>query len=439
MENSSFEDRIKVLIVDYLREEGIGAGDAEERVRELLMGAGAKALGERWTQQASESEPEILGCKCGREMKRRPSCRKEVVTLHGRTEVWRSYYWCPECKGGVFWLDEQIGCRGRTQTGKVQECVAMVSAEQAYAGGQRLLKALAGLELAQCTLESIAKDLGRELESARSIEIQRAMQDDLESDAEEVGTLCISTDAVKVPTRDGWQDAKVVATFSYDVAEGGSEPEVADVRYSGRVENCEPAGERMYAQAVKHGLNNAKRVAVLGDGAEWIWNQAQKHFPGAMEIVDWYHATEHLWNVANTLFGQGSTEAAVWEKEREAELWEGQVDVVIERMRKLFWSLRKQDKAFQGSEQEHVLQTNMSYFSEHSRRMDYARFRQEKLPIGSGVIEAACKHYVAQRSKRSGMQWNLEGLHPILELRAALLSNQWHRVKNLCSPKHRAA
>jgi len=422
-----------------LREERIEVGEAEERVRRLLLGAGAKALGERWTQQAAESEPQRLSCECGREMKRRPRSSKKVLTLLGNARIERSYYWCPQCRGGVFWLDEGLGCRGRTQTGKVQECVALVVAEQPYGGGQRLLSRLAGLDFAQCTLESIAKDLGGELEREREQEIEKAMKGQLQGEAKAVGTLCVSTDAVKVPTREGWQDAKVVATFSYDVSPGGSQPQEADVRYSGRVEHCEAVGERMYAQAVKQGVHNAERVVVLGDGAEWIWNQAQKHFPNAVEIVDWFHAVQHLWEVANTVFGQGSDQAREWQHNREAELWEGHVAVVIDRMRKLFWSLRRRDKQFPGSLAEHVLQTNMAYFSGHAKRMDYARLRREQLPIGSGIIESACKHYVAQRSKRSGMQWNTQGLHPILELRSALLSNEWHRVTNLFTPRIIAA
>ena len=104
---------------------------------------------------------------------------------------------------------------------------------------------------------------------------------------------------------------------------------------------------------------------------------------------------------------------------------------MIAELRRLFWEKRRSEEDFRGSEREHIVQSNLSYFSTHRKRMDYARFRQEKLPLGSGVVESACKHYVAQRCKRSGMKWKPQGLHAVLELPAALLSNQWYRVPNL--------
>ena len=137
-----------------------------------------------------------------------------------------------------------------------------------------------------------------------------------------------------------------------------------------------------------------------------------------------------LWG-RQKVYGQGSEPARTWQKQREAELWEGQVKEVLEAMRELFWLKRKSQRGFRGSEAEHVLQTNLAYFDNHRKRMDYARFRREKLPLGSGSVESACKHFVAQRCKRSGMRWNEEGLHAVLELRSALVSDDWQRVQSL--------
>jgi len=308
--------------------------------------------------------------------------------------------------------------------------VALTLAEETYAGGEHLLQTLAGLSLSHFALEQIVNDLGETLVQQREAEIACSLEHGLESSAQP-DTLCISADGVKVPMRKGWEEARVVSVYRHERIAGGSEPEAQEVVLTARVEDCEATGRRMYAQAQAQGLDHARRVVVIGDGAEWIWNQSALHFAGATEIVDWYHAVQHLWEVAGAVLGAESPEGRAWEQVREAELWAGRVDQVLSAMRRLFWSKRRKESGFRGSAAEHVLQTNLAYFTRHQRRMDYARFRAEDLPLGSGVVEAGCKHLVAQRCKRSGMQWHRPGLHAILELRSALVSNRWDRVQAL--------
>jgi len=431
MNRSSAVESIQEIIVQFLRSEAIGIESGEEAVRSLVRESGAQALGQRWTEQAREQEPKQLQCECGRRFRIRPKYQKKLTTLLGTTEVERNYYWCPKCRTSRLWLDERLGCRGRSHTGKVQECVAMAVASQTYLESKRLLETLAGLRLSHYVLEEIAEQLGSALGSERQAMIEQAEEDELSS-AERPGTLVIETDGVFVRTReDGWKEAKSVVVFPYEVTAGGCEPEPGRVSYSAKVEDCEQAGRRMYAEACRRGLKTAQRVVVLADGAEWIWNQSRLHFPKAIEVIDWYHAVERLWNVANTVFGEQSPEAKQWEEQQEAFLWEGQVESVLQAMRNELFSRKKTEKNFLGSDREAILQTNLAYFTRHMRRMDYARFRKEKLPIGSGVVESSCKHYVAQRCERSGMRWNYPGLHAILELRAALLSDDWRRVQDL--------
>jgi len=423
-------ESIQELILEFLRSNAVGIEESEEVVRGLVQESGASALGQRWTQQAREGEPKGVKCSCGRSYRVRRNYRKRLVTLLGATEVERSYYWCPKCREGRVWLDERLGCRGRSHTGKVQECVAMAVASETYLQAKRLLESLAGLNLSHYVLEEIAEQLGSDLGKERQDMIEQAEKDELNSE-ERSETLVVQTDGVFVRTREGWQEAKTVAAFPHDIKEGGCEPEPGRISYSSRVEDCEQAGRRMYAEACRRGLKNVRRVAIIGDGAEWIWNQSALHFPKAIEIVDWYHATQHLWEVANALFGEKSIEGRQWEQQQEAWLWDGEVDEVLREMQRQLWSRRKTEKRFKNSERESILQRNLGYFTRHKKRMDYARFRKDKLPIGSGVVESSCKHYVGQRCDRSGMRWNHTGLHAILELRSALVSDEWDRVQKL--------
>ncbi len=309
MQDIRIVERIKSLVLEYLESEGVSIRDSEERVRELVHEAGAKSLGERWSRQAEQEEPERWECECGRKSKGRQRLSKTVVTLLGSTEINRMYYWCRKCNDQSFWLDEQLGSSGRSLTGKVQECIALTVAEMPYLGAQRILETLSGLSFAHSTLEDVAESLGGALCAQRDEETRAPEQ--VCSDEESVGNMCRSTDGVKVPLREdkGWEEARVVAVFPYEVTPGGCDAEPCSMSDSARIENCEPTGERMFSivvrfksQARARGLDRAKRVVVVGDGAPWIWNQTRLHFPGAIEIMDWYHAMEHLWQVVNTLF-----------------------------------------------------------------------------------------------------------------------------------------
>ena len=429
-ENIRIKTQIKELFKEFLKQERIALGDAEVCLQKFINDAGAETLGDYWSEQAAANEPDQIDCECGGQLKKRQHQAKNLLTLIGQTRARRAYYKCKKCKQGRYLLDEKLGCRGRAQTGHVQECVALAVAENSYISARRLLSTLARLELAHHTLELIAQDVGGALQEQRDQQIVAAVKGPLDSQ-ERPKTLCITTDGVKAPMRDGWREARVVAAFPYEKTPGGSEVETGRVSYSARIENCEATGKRMYAEAQLRGAQHAERIAVIGDGADWIWNQSQEHFPGAIEIVDWYHAIEHLWEVANVLFGQGTNEARQWEQACEAMLWEGQVKGVVKKIQTLFYARRRQEKNFHGSDAENVLHNNIAYFDRHAKRMNYAHFKREGLPIGSGTVESACKYLVAQRCKGSGMQWKEDGIHAVLEIRAALVSDEWHRVKTL--------
>ena len=352
--DSKVVEEIARMVKDFLREQGIEPGRSEEMVRDLLHQAGAAALGSRWSEQAAEEEPEWIECSCGNQVRRRGWRKKRFLTLLGQTEATRSYYWCRECGEGRFLLDERLGCRGRAQTGSVQECVALAISEETYAGGSRLLSTLAGLEIPHYTLEEIILELGNALGEERDRCIDQALEGELISD-EKPETLCAMIDGGKVRTDDDWHEARVVTVFPYEIPPGGSEAEHGRISYTARVENCEAAGRRLYAEAVRRGALSAKRLAVVGDGAEWIWNQVREHFPEAIEILDWFHVMEHLWQVANELFGEGSQEARDWKLARSQELERGKVSLVINKLRGIFWKKRRNNRKFKGSDLEHVL------------------------------------------------------------------------------------
>ena len=160
-----------------------------------------------------------------------------------------------------------------------------------------------------------------------------------------------------------------------------------------------------------------QEVVVIGDGAAWIWNLADEHFPGATEIVDYMHAKTHLYDVAKHAFGEEDQETVeTWVNTTETPLYNGETSQVVARIR----DLGKQNPTIAD-----VLEKQVGYFQKHAQRMQYRTFNEKGYQIGSGVIESACKHVVAERCKQAGMRWTQHGINAILFWRCLLKNDAW--------------
>lgn len=157
------------------------------------------------------------------------------------------------------------------------------------------------------------------------------------------------------------------------------------------------------------GHHAAKEVIVIGDGAPWIWNMFARQFPGALQILDYYHACDHLALVSDAMFGKGSEEGLLWQRARQTELKENGVQLVVEAI--LAWEPKNQ-------EHRDLQRVQAKYFTDNSERMRYKSYLDRGYHIGSGVVESTCKHVVAQRLDQAGMHWRPETAEAILTLRA---------------------
>jgi len=170
--------------------------------------------------------------------------------------------------------------------------------------------------------------------------------------------------------------------------------------------------QRVQREATRRRFTEAQRQVVIGDGAPWIWNIARELFPNATQIVDKFHAKEHLSDLAKQLYGSGSEKAQQWAQRRCQELDTG-------RFNDLLRSLRRH--ADRSDEARRCLQ----YFHRNRDRMRYPQFEAHGLCIGSGVVEAGCKGVVGTRLKRSGMRWTVSGANSIIALRCSKLSGRF--------------
>jgi hypothetical protein len=184
--------------------------------------------------------------------------------------------------------------------------------------------------------------------------------------------------------------------------------------YRGGVETAEEFGQGLYREAQERGWSRAQQKVVMGDGAEWIWNLAAEHFPEALQIVDLYHAPEHLWEVARRLYPADPGKQKGWMKVHQKHLLDkGKIKKLVAVLRTI--------KCGDPNTAEKI-RNETDYFARNAERMRYPKFRRQHLFVGSGVIEAGCKTVVASRLKRSGMFWTVQVANAILALRCSYLN-----------------
>jgi hypothetical protein len=195
------------------------------------------------------------------------------------------------------------------------------------------------------------------------------------------------------------------------------------VSYVAHLGGPEIFGKRIWAEAKRRGWNQAGDTQVVADGAVWIWNLVAEHFYDSQQVVDWYHATEHLGKAAEHLYGFAESPAKQrWFNEYKEVLFQGQTDWIVNQLRQL-----AQKETSEGLRQE------AGYFENHKRRMNYLDLRTEGWLIGSGTVESGAKQYKA-RFTGSGMRWKRPCLERLIPIRSAILtgnfSRVWHSVYN---------
>jgi hypothetical protein len=186
--------------------------------------------------------------------------------------------------------------------------------------------------------------------------------------------------------------------------------------YVAAIESVEEFGPRLYTEAWRRGWQRAEKKVVLGDGAVWIWNLANQHFPGAIQIVDLYHARQHLWDLSAQLFPAAGKTRQHWLARALKQLDQGKIPSLVKSLRDLHPD---------GEQLAQLVCNAADYFGRNAPRMRYPVFRAHGLFVGSGVVEAGCKTVIGARLKRSGMFWTVRGANAIIALRCSRLSRRF--------------
>jgi hypothetical protein len=407
----------------------------EAAVRSAMHRAGAAALTELLQFPAPADDHRTVACACGQYAHYRELRAKPLLTAVGRVEVSRPYYLCAYCHTGQFPADVELDIENAEVSPGVRRMHALVGQQAPFDHGREQMKVLAGLEVTTKAVERTAEGIGDDIVRRELEEIQRAVQLDLPIViGEPVPILYVQMDGTGVPVvrketegRKGKTDgqpshtreAKLGCVFTQTTwdEEGFAMRDPDSTTYTGAIETAEEFGRRLYLEAWKRGWSRAKKKVVIGDGAEWIWNLARDHFPGAIQIVDLYHARQHLWELVRKLYSNDDGQQKAWMKVHQKRLLDkGKIEKLVTSIRSL---------SSDNPEVSEKIRTEADYFERNAGRMRYPKFRRQHLFVGSGVIEAGCKTVVGSRLKQSGMFWTVRGANAILALRCCHLNGRF--------------
>ena len=426
---------MRVIFRDQRTSGALDLEAIEMAVRSVMHQAGAAMLSELLRFPVPAAEQRTVACACGQQAHYRELRSKPVLTAVGLAQVTRPYYLCSHCHLGQFPADVELDIESTEFSPGVRRMQAVVGQDAPFDHGRQQLHLLAGLEVTAKSVERIAESIGEDIAGREQAGIQRAVQLDLPIlVGQPIPILYIEMDGTGVPVvkketvdRKGktagqpahTREVKLGCVFTQTAwdKEGYAIRDPDSTTYTGAIETAEQFGKRLYLEAWNRGWSRAATKVVIGDGAEWIWNLAQQHFPGAIQIVDLYHARQHLWTVARLLFPHDTGQQKAWMKTHQKRwLDKGKIEKLVLSLR----SIGSTNPALAEN-----IRTEADYFQTNIKRMRYPKFRAQHLFVGSGVIEAGCKTVIGSRLKQSGMFWTVRGANAITALRCSHLNGRF--------------
>jgi hypothetical protein len=420
--------------------------EIETGMREMLRQIGMQALGLFLSSMQATPVSEIA-CSCGGKLQYQRMRPAKVISVFGKVSYERAYYAGCRCKCGRAPLDEQFGLEPGAVTAGLAALLALAGIEFSYDQSPKWLQAYLLFDVSENTVRSETEQMGALQEACEVTWIGHSQDEGMQqARLRQAGPipkrLYGSLDAAKVrieprskqgqapEEHEDWRDMKVGCWFETEPvpppqrsnrqrqqAGRNQIPQRAkNIRYFCDITPAEQFGKLLWATGCQVKADRSPELIFLGDGAVWIWNLVSQYFKEATQIVDWYHAEEHLEKVAADAFDDLSKRTS-WLEAISQTLWDGQVEQVISACKSL---AARSDEARKA----------VGYFYENAERMRYDQFRAKDYMIGSGTVESGCKQIVTQRLKLPGAQWEVKGAVHTAKARAAWLSGDWQSLCN---------
>ncbi len=333
---------------------------------------------------------------------------------------------------GFFPLDEQLGVAARRCSEQVAKHGVWLCGQVDDDFAEEGFAKIGGVHVSDTSIWRQQQHWGEQIRVQERLRVERANALPLRG---QVGPTAfrdtvnrgVAMDGAMIFIRnEGWKELKVGCVFDIalqpEIVSATGETEwfahAVNTSSMGVLGGVEAFGQHLWAEAVRRRVPHARDSLVCGDGALWIWNLALEHFGDSRQVVDWYHATEHLYKAAHRAFGEGSAEAIRQAKALETPLYQGHAVQVAATLR---------DWADEFPTVAKELRTEAGYFENNQRRMQYLELREEGFPIGSGMVESGCKQFRA-RFNGAGMRWSRAGAERMIPVRAAIMSGRFDEV-----------
>jgi hypothetical protein len=373
---------------------------------------------------------------CHRRIKARAEkVRREITTLIGPVVLYRPYFYCKACRYGFYPLDEALALSERKIQPDVQEIEAWLTSEMPYETASETIKRCTGIDLSNHHGHDVTNEIAQDL----GILDVCPGKDEIHSKIEKLSAgkfrrpiLMIGLDGAHAPTRPEpsprkgkrgkgeWQEVK---GFRLYLLTG---ERISHLISWHQIKNDkELAADLLRIKDVGLIPEDKVRICVIGDGAPWIWNRINEIYPEAKMVLDYYHCSEYLYDLAQTQYGQDSQKGQEWVEAALTRLFSNQIDRVIAGIKRM--------KPSSDAAKEEIKKT-IRYLSKRKDKVDYGSLRRGGYHIGSGGIESSNKFIANVRLKRSGAWWYPTNANNILKLRCAKYNGTFDQVMAKIKP-----
>ena len=412
----------KLLVAELAQQaetEEIKAEEIEQALRDGLQEIGRKSYGKMLSMLDQHQHDILSDCECGQQGKQVSQREAQVLSVFGWSTYRRSYYQC-ECGHRWFALDQEHNLRAGQATNGMSGLLGLAGVTVSFEEASRQIQQYLQVEVCANTIRQETQRIGQKQAVREQNWIEQSQDLDYLQERERQSQgpqrMYGSIDGAFVPLEEEWKEAKTVSWYQVGSRYGTEDFHAQEIAYYTSLEPAETFGDLLWGTGVHHQADRSSELIFVCDGAAWIWKLVTQYFPNAVQIVDWYHACQYLYAVADELL---QSEKESWLTEMKTLLWEGQIEDILQEGRTLLPQVG------------HPAERLISYYSNNLQRMQYADFRSKGFFIGSGTVESACKQIVTMRLKRSGARWTHQGASLTAKARTAWLSDSWHSVTQL--------
>jgi hypothetical protein len=420
------------------------AGKSLEELSEIVSKEGKTITGSILSEvvksrgQVQAGAQECVCEECGRTLKRQKQTHsKTLETRHGEMKISRPYFYCRYCNKGYYPFDKELEIAPDRKQYDLQRAAAELFTEVPYERASKIFERLTGIKMSNNSMHELAENIGEVADKVRVLPSRNKVEEVIERAGNGKvwrPVLVVAADGAALPTRPPsptrsskrgageWKEAKGFRIYLV------GQERIEQIMSWHQIASEEEFGEAIRFAATLIPIEKV-RIALIADGAKWIWTHLTAAFPDGKEILDYYHCSEHVHKLAELHF-KDVNEQTLWIESTMARLNFGDVESVI-------WGLQRMQFSSQADEDE--IRKLIGYLKNNEHRINYKAFKRGQYPRGSGGIESANKFICHVRMKRSGAWWYQINGNKMLRLRCAFYNDTFDelfaRYKRLRSAK----